>query len=191
MAKRGAAPETESKKKIENVEDSSAPDLDPETVLNAFRGLERELEKIGKEKETLHDQLLRTMADMQNFKRRVEQERQALQLRATEGLLRDLLPVLDSFDRTLSAAQSGASLDSMKEGVRGVDRQLRGILEGRRLSRISTVGGSFDERLHEAILVDMESEQPVGTIVEELEAGYLLGEQVLRPARVKVAKGLG
>lgn len=191
MAKRAAAPENDKTKNPNSPTETSVPDLDPETVMNAFRGLEDELERIGKEKESLHDQLLRTMADMQNFKRRVEQERQALHLRATESLLQDLLPVLDSFDRTLAAAEKAESLDSIKEGVKSVEKQLRTILEGRKLARIATVGQKFDENVHEAILVDMESDQPEGTIVEELEAGYRLGELVLRPARVKVAKGLG
>mgnify|MGYP000882931812 CR=1 FL=1 len=189
MAKRASAPENESQKDNPNV---GAADLaEAQAVVESFRQLESELDRIAKEKESLHEQLLRTMADMQNYKRRVEQERQAIQLRAAEGVVRDLLPVLDSFDRTLAAAAKGASLESMLEGVKGVDRQLRSVLEARRLSRVATVGEKFDENVHEAILVDAESDLPEGTIVEELEAGYRLGDQVLRPARVKVAKGLG
>lgn len=191
MAKRGTAPTNEKKPKEAEPNRSNTELPDPEVVVEAFRGLEAELERIAGEKDALHEQLLRTMADMQNYKRRVEQDRQALQLRATESLLNDLLPVLDSFDRTLAAAQKGASLESMVEGIMGVDRQLRTTLEARRLSRVATVGHKFDENVHEAILVDPDSEAPEGTIVDELEAGYRLGDIVLRPARVKVSKGLG
>jgi molecular chaperone GrpE len=152
--------------------------------------LEAKLEKMAQDRESLHDQLLRTMADMQNFRRRVESERGQIQLRASEALLRDLLPVLDTFDRTLKAAEVGASAESMAEGIRGVDRQLRSILENRRLTRIAAAGQHFDPALHDAVLVDQVSDQPEGTIVEELEAGYMLGDQVLRPASVKVAKGV-
>jgi molecular chaperone GrpE len=160
-----------------------------DAVAADLTALEAEIEKIARERETLHEQLLRTMADMQNYKRRVEQERQQIQLRATEALLRDLLPVLDSFDRTIASIHAGASPVSVMEGAKSVDRQLRGVLESRKLKRIASKGEMFDPALHEAILVDPDSELPQGTIVEELEAGYLLGDQVLRPARVKVAKG--
>jgi len=171
---------------------SSAADQMPEqdAVVADLTALESELERMAKERESLHGQLLRTMADMQNYKRRVEQDRAQTQLRASEGLLKELLPILDSFDRTIASIDSGASPISMVEGIKGVERQLRTILEGRKLKKIPTVGQLFDPVLHEAILVDAESSEPEGTIVEELEAGYTLADQVLRPARVKVAKGI-
>jgi molecular chaperone GrpE len=171
---------------------TESPDLSQEDAAVAadIAELESKLAKMAHDRESLHDQLLRTVADMQNFKRRVEQERSAVQLRATESLLRDLLPVLDSFERTLKAAELGASPESMAEGIRGVDRQLRSVLENRRLSRIAATGEKFDPALHDAILIDSESDQPEGTVVEELEAGYKLGDQVVRPARVRVAKGV-
>jgi len=190
LSKRGATSNLNSKTKKHEAEQEG--EISPEqAALNAdITELETKLEKMAHDRESLHEQLLRTMADMQNYKRRVEQERASIQLRATESLLKDLLPVLDSFDRTLKAAQGGASLESMTEGIRGVDRQLRHTLDSRRLSRMEVVGKPFDPLLHDAVLVDAESDQPEGTIVEELEAGYTLGDQVLRPARVRVAKGI-
>ena len=160
-----------------------------DAVVADLAALEGELERMANEREALHGQLLRTMADMQNYKRRVEQERAQIQLRASEGVLKELLPILDSFDRTIASIDSGASPGSMIEGIRSVEKQLRTVLEARKLKRVPTVGQAFDPTLHEAILIDPDSEQPEGTIVEELEAGYILGDQVLRPARVKVAKG--
>lgn len=155
-----------------------------------LRRLEEDLQRISDERENLHGQLLRTLADMQNYKKRVEQERQALRARATGELLADLLPVLDAFERTAAAAGSGASAESMAEGVKSVEKLLRTVLESRQLKRIASLGAHFDPNLHEAIAVVPDSDQPEGTIVEELEAGYTLGGTVLRPARVKVAKGL-
>lgn len=175
----------------ENDPESSSPDHMPEqdAVVADLAALEGELDRMAKERESLHGQLLRTMADMQNYKRRVEQDRAQTQLRASEGLLKELLPILDSFDRTVASIESGASPVSMVEGIKSVEKQLRTVLEGRKLKRIPTVGQIFDPVLHEAILVDAESDQPEGTIVEELDAGYTLADQVLRPARVKVSKG--
>lgn len=193
MAKRGTSPGPTADSSAPSSEISAGvPENSPEqdALVADLQRLEQNLEQMAKEREGLHEQLLRTMADMQNYKRRVEQERTALQTRATEALLKDLLPVLDSFDRTLTAANNGASPESMAEGVRGVDRQLRTVLEARKLTRIPAVGLHFDPELHDAILIDANSDQPEGTIVEELEAGYRLGDSVLRPARVRVAKGL-
>ena len=193
MAKRGTSPGPIAESPTPSSEMSAGvPENSPEqdALVADLQRLEQNLEQMAKEREGLHEQLLRTMADMQNYKRRVEQERVALQTRATEALLKDLLPVLDSFDRTLAAASNGASPESMAEGVRGVDRQLRTVLESRKLTRIPSVGLHFDPELHDAILIDPSSDQPEGTIVEELEAGYRLGDSVLRPARVRVAKGL-
>lgn len=194
MPKRAATSNLNSKTKHPNPSQpaSDAADLSSEhdAVAADIAELEAKLEKMAQDRESLHDQLLRTIADMQNYKRRVEQDRGLIQVRATESLLKDLLPVLDSFERTLKAAESGASPQSMADGIRGVDRQLRALLEGRRLTRIPAAGQKFDPALHDAILVDAESELPEGTIVEELETGYLLGDQVLRPARVRVAKGV-
>ncbi len=185
MPRRPASP---AESPVEPVEQDLSPEQD--ALLADLKRLEVDLQRIADERESLQSQLLRTVADMQNYKKRVELERQALRIRATEDLLRDLLPVLDSFERTVAAAESGASSESMAEGIKGVERLLRSALESRSLKRVPSMGQHFDPNVHEALAVVAESDQPEGTIVEELEAGYTLGGQVIRPARVKVAKGL-
>lgn len=186
LSKRSATHESDPEKSAQSSE--SMPEQD--AVVADLAALEAELERMGKERESLHGQLLRTMADMQNYKRRVEQERAQAQLRASESLIKELLPVLDSFDRTIASLESGATAASMSEGIRSVEKQLRTVLQNRKLQRIATVGETFDPNLHEAILIEAESDKKEGTIVEELEAGYMLGDQVVRPARVKVSKGI-
>lgn len=150
--------------------------------------LEEELARARQENQELKDQLLRTMADLQNVRKRHAQEKQALQQLAAEDLIVALLPVLDNFERTLSAIESGASLESVVEGIRAVDRQLRTTLEARHLVRIPAVGEEFDETVHEAVVLHPTDEVPDGTITDELEPGYKLGEKVIRPAKVRVAK---
>ncbi|MEJ5171738.1 MAG: nucleotide exchange factor GrpE [Fimbriimonadales bacterium] len=150
--------------------------------------LEEELARARQENQELKDQLLRTMADLQNVRKRHAQEKQALQKLAAEDLIVALLPVLDNFERTLSAIESGASVESIVEGIRAVDRQLRTVLEARHLVRIPSVGATFDESVHEAVVLHPTDEVPDGTITDELEPGYRLGEKVIRPAKVRVAK---
>ena len=186
MSKRSAMHES----KPENSAQSTDAMPEQEAVVADLAALEGELDRMAMERESLHGQLLRTMADMQNYKRRVEQERTQFHLRASEALIKELLPVLDSFDRTMASLESGANAASMREGIRSVEKQLRTVLNNRKLMRIATVGEAFDPNLHEAILIDTESDAREGTIVEEREAGYKLGDQILRPARVKVAKGI-
>src|SRR5208282_1792407 len=107
-----------------------------------------ELDKLKQDFEELQNQLLRTMADMQNMRKRFQQE--AIQTRqfATEDLVRDLLPVLDNFERAILAAENGASVESVVQGVRAVDRQLRSALERRSVMRIPAHGEAFDPDLH-------------------------------------------
>jgi len=149
---------------------------------------EAAVENLAKERDNLQDQLLRAMADLQNFRRRVQQEKEETRKYATENLVSDLLPVLDNLERTIQAADSGADFNVLIEGVRAVDRQLRTVLQGVKLSRISSRGEQFNPEQHEAIALEESSEFEEGTIVEEIEPGYALAEKVIRPARVRIAK---
>lgn len=147
-----------------------------------------ELQKVNEERASLQDQLLRTMAEMQNFRKRMQQEKLQLQQFATEGLVRELLPILDNFERTIAAAESGATRETIIEGVKAVDRQLRTALESKQVIRIAAIGGVFDPELHEAIATEDSHELPEGTITQEIEPGYRMSDKVIRPARVRVAK---
>lgn len=147
-----------------------------------------EVDKLKQDYQELQNQLLRTMADMQNMRKRFQQEAQQTRQFATEDLVRDLLPVLDNFERALLAAEKGASLESVVEGVKQVDRQLRSALERRSVIRIPAHGEAFNPDLHEAIATDETDEHPEGTITGEIEPGYKMAEKVIRPARVRVSK---
>lgn len=146
-------------------------------------------ELLTQELNDLKDQLLRTMADFQNFRKRAQQDKQLTQRLATEDLIRDLLPILDNFDRTVAAAGQGATMESLLEGVGLVHRQMLTILSQRNLERIKTTGEIFDPEFHEAIATEPNPDVPEGTIIAELEAGYRLGDRTVRPARVRVARG--
>lgn len=149
---------------------------------------QEEIAKLRQDLDHAQDQLLRTLADMQNVRKRANQEALLTRQLATEDLVRELLPVLDNFERTIEAGEQGASVQIILEGVKAVDRQLRAALERRNVTRIKAQGEIFDPDLHEAIATETAHELPEDTIIGELEAGYKMAEKVIRPARVRVAR---
>jgi molecular chaperone GrpE len=159
-----------------------------EEVVEEFHALYEELEKARAERDEVRDQLIRTMADFKNFRTRSSGEVLQIRQYATQSLVTDLLPVLDNFARSLSALQSGASIDSIREGIQAVDRQLRGVLESTGLRRIESEGQVFDPEVHEAIGVEERDDVDDNTVVAELEGGYRMGDRVIRPARVRLSR---
>ena len=146
------------------------------------------VQKASEERDQLRDQLLRTMADFQNYRRRQEDQRKQLELFATERLVTSLLPVLDNFERALGAFESGGTPESLAQGVRAVERQLRQVLESQGVMRIAAQGERFDPEVHEALVSEPSEEHEEDTVIGELEPGYRMGDKVIRPARVRVAK---
>lgn len=160
--------------------------VDPEN-LNA-EALHSELTALKDEFETMRNQLMRTLADFQNFRKRKDTEIQSLRTFAAERLVQDLLPVLDNFHRTLDALQQGSSLDSIKSGLLAIERQFMSVLEGHHVRQIEAHGQPFDPEMHEAIGHDSTDEHPEDTVIHVLEPGYKMADRIIRPARVRVSK---
>ena len=139
------------------------------------------------DRDQLRDQLMRSVADFQNFRKRNEADKITARQFANERLVVDLLPVLDNFERTFAALQSGSSLESIMGGIQAVDRQLRAVLESYNVSRIPAHGLPFDPEIHEAVATDPSEEHPENTVLHELEPGYKMADKVIRPARVRVS----
>ena len=136
------------------------------------------------------DRWVRLAAEFDNYKKRTLRERQALIQSANEGLIRDLLPVVDSVDRANTHADGDTDSEAFKEGVRMIMEEMPKILANRGLKEIEAAGQPFDPNLHEA-LMQVASNHEAGTISEVLERGYCLGERVLRHAKVIVSQGPG
>jgi molecular chaperone GrpE len=166
---------------VEAAAEAGAPEESP-------ANLRAEIEKLTAERQASEDQVLRTMAEFQNFRRRKEQESEQLRLFANEKLVTSLLPVLDNFERTVAALENGAPIESVVEGIKLVDRQFRSILESNNVRRIESQGQPFDPDFHEAISAEESHELPENTVVSEVEPGYRLADKVIRPARVRVSK---
>jgi molecular chaperone GrpE len=130
------------------------------------------------------DDLKRLAAEFENYKKRTAREQASLSARATEGLVKELLPIVDDLERALEAAEEHEEA-KLEEGVRLVHRQLASVLEREGLAEIETKG-KFDPHVHEALL-SQPSDADEGNVIEVLQKGYRLGDRVLRPARVVVA----
>jgi len=158
--------------------------LGPETSVEAAEGssLITELERL-RERE---DELLRALAEQQNVVRRRRQEMESSVQYAQESLVRDLLPVLDDFERALQAMDETAN-DSMRTGVGLVYERLIRILTAQGLEPIRPIGEPFDPTLHDAIAQQSAPGKPPGTVIEVAQPGYRLRGRVLRHAKVVVA----
>jgi molecular chaperone GrpE len=145
------------------------------------------------ENSQLKDQLLRTLADMENLRRRAEREKEDTQKYAVATLARDILSVADNLRRALESLPADQVPDeatrNLLSGVEATERELLGIFERRGIKRIEPVGERFDPNFHQAMFEVPNSGQEAGTVVQVLQPGYIIFDRLLRPALVGVAKG--
>lgn len=143
------------------------------------------LEQVQRQRDEYLDALQRSRAEFINFRRRIEQDAERQRLRATEALIAKLLPVADDFERALRMMPDDIAANSWTEGVRLVERKLWRVLEAEGITPMDSLGQPFDPSRHEAVMMD-DSGGNADTVVEEYQRGYLRGDDVLRPAMVKV-----
>lgn len=136
----------------------------------------------------LRDQLLRLAADFDNYRKRATREQQEVREYGTTNVLNEVLPVLDNLDRALAHSEGDKS--PVVAGVRLVVKQFHDVLSRFGVASFASVGVPFDPERHEAVAQLPTSEHKPGTIVEELQKGYMLRDRLLRPARVVVAAAL-
>lgn len=156
--------------------------LDDETVEEAEAVVEADLAELARERDDFRELAQRVQADFENYRKRVIREQTAVVERATEGLVTELLSVLDSFELALGTLAE--SDESVRKGVELVYSGLLGALERVGLERIPTEGAPFDPTVHEAVLQEDGDGEPV--VVETMRSGFRLKGKVLRPAMVKV-----
>jgi len=134
----------------------------------------------------LQDRVLRTLADFENFRKRSEREKQDFFKYALGTTIKDLLPVLDNFDRALEHAEEG---DEFHKGVLLIYKQLWDVLQRNGLKAIEESDVHFDPNIHEAVVREEDPSVPNHTVTSILQKGYFLHDRLLRPALVKVAVG--
>jgi len=135
------------------------------------------------------ERLLRTQAELENFRKRSRREYDEAQRYREIDLLRDLLPVLDNVLRAIDAAEKNADVESLRSGFRMTAQQIEKLLENHGCRTIPTEGSAFDPAVHEAILRQAAPGVAAGTVVGTASRGYTLHERVVRPAQVIVAQG--
>ena len=138
------------------------------------------------EAQQFKDRYLRTLADFENFRKRSEREKKDFYKYAMADVLKDILPVLDNFDRALDHAEQG---DEFHKGILLIYKQLFDALQKHGLTTIDESGVKFDPNIHEAVLREEDPSVPSHTVTGILQKGYYLHDRLLRPAMVKVAVG--
>ena len=161
---------------------AAAPQVDPVAVL-------------AREADDMKDRLLRTLAEMENLRRRTDKEVADARTYGVTNFARDILAVADNMERALKAlddeirAKADAGVKALLDGVELTERELIKVMEKHGVRRLEPAGQKFDPNLHQAMLEVPDPSVPSGTVVQVMQPGYTIGERVLRPALVGVAKG--
>jgi molecular chaperone GrpE len=145
-----------------------------------------EVERLKEDLRREHDMYLRALADFDNYRRRVERERASAARSGKRDIILSLLETLDSFDRALE--HIGDAPSSVSKGVQAIHRKMLSLLEAQGVTPFKSEGEPFNPEMHEAIGSVETDEYESGTVANELQRGYRWGDEVLRPARVRVAQ---
>jgi molecular chaperone GrpE len=165
---------------------AAAADKESQQAPGSDAAAAEQVEKLQAEKQELMNTLVRRQADFENYRKRVEKEREHDRNRGVEALVEKLLPVLDAFQRAL-AVQDDPGYAEYRKGFELIYRQLWEALAKQGLEQIESIGKEFNPHLHHAIERTETSEHPDGTVIGELQPGYVFHGRVLRPAMVRVA----
>jgi molecular chaperone GrpE len=162
------------------------PDDAPEAEATA--GAAPEIAELQKQRDELYDRLLRTSAEFDNYRKRIDRERQQTAESAAASFISDLLPLVDDFERALNAGAGKTGVDAYRQGIELIYKQLLELLRRRGVRPIDALGADFDPHFHQAVSYEPAEDRRDGEIIEEFRRGYMLGDRLLRPAMVKVAK---
>jgi len=160
----------------------------PAAPADALEPVRAELEASRAERDKLREQLLRTAADFDNFRKRSKRDIDDARARSRDELVRELLPVFDNLERAVTSITPNSDVKSVVDGIRMVLKLFEDSAERAGLVRVKSIGERFDPAQHEAIQQLETAEHPPGTIVREVVAGYRFGERLVRPAMVVVAR---
>ena len=167
---------------VERMEDEGSGS----TATDPAPALADEIVELRKERDSLHDRLLRQAAEFDNYRKRVDRERKDLAQLAAIDFVQELLPVIDDFERALQTDAPGAA--SYRQGLEIIHRTLMDMLRKRGVIPIDAVGTTFDPQVHQAVAYEDAPDRQDGEVMEQFTRGYRLGDKLIRPAMVKVAK---
>ncbi|MFC1496333.1 nucleotide exchange factor GrpE [Candidatus Margulisiibacteriota bacterium] len=147
-----------------------------------------EKEEINKKLEDEKNLRLRALADLDNYKKRVEKEKEALAQFCTAGIIAELLPTLDGFERAIKEAEKAGGHEEILKGIALVKKQMEDTFNKFGVKEVAALGKKFDANFHEAVL-QKESDRPEHEIIEVMQKGFTLNGRLLRPAMVIISKG--
>ena len=147
-----------------------------------------ELKKKAEERDEYYNKWLNVHAEYENTRKRIEKEKLDHMMFSNENLIAQLFPIVDNFDMAFAAMETAEDKKAVMEGIKLVQKEFHRILEENGVEKIKTEGQLFDPNVHDAIFSVEADDKPEGTILEEVRAGYLLNNRLLRPAQVKVSK---
>ncbi len=163
-------------------EDTSSADAD------RIAELEARVSALEAENSDLKEQILRKQADFENFRKRMQREKEESARFANKQLLLDILPVIDDFERAIQSAEESKDFNAFHDGIALIEKQFTGMLERKwGLKRFDAEGEDFDPQCHEAVAAETDSDTDTPKVLEAFQKGYLLHDKVLRSAKVKVS----
>jgi len=176
-------PSSEGKQAPETTEAASAEPSTPQTPTTP----EEKIAELEAKLAETHDQFLRKAADFENFRKRINQEKQSAIEFANQSLLLDIIPIIDDFERAIQAGETSTDYTGLLEGVKMIEKRFASQLEAKwGLKRFNAAGQPFDPNIHEALYMEKSSEATEAVVQEDLVKGYMLKERVIRAAKVKV-----
>jgi molecular chaperone GrpE len=172
------------------VEDNPTNDNSTESgATAATAATETDPAELQKQRDDYYDRLLRKTAEFDNYRKRTERDRQALNEAAAASIIGELLPLVDDLERALKADTGSEGGEAYRRGVELILKQLGEILRKRGVREIEALGADFDPHYHQAVSYEPAEGRREGEVIEEFRRGYMLGDRLLRPSMVKVAKG--
>lgn len=174
--------------------DAAAPEM-PETPEAQPQAAPDPMAVLAKEAADMKDRLLRTLAEMENLRRRTDKEVADARVYGVTNFARDILAVADNMERALKALddeireKADAGVKALLDGVELTERELIKVMEKHGITRLEPQGQKFDPNLHQAMFELPDPTVPAGTVVQVVQPGYKIGERVLRPAMVGISKG--
>lgn len=149
---------------------------------------ETDLEVARREAKENYDKFLRVYAEFENYKKRMERDKSEFLKYANEGLIKELLGVIDNLDRAVGQARQNPESESLVEGVEMILRQTKEIMEKHGVRELQSLGEPFDPNVHEAMMHEVADDHDENTVIDELQKGYVFKDRLIRPALVKVSK---
>ena len=168
--------------------ETPAPAEEPQAVANPLENAGQQLAAAQAEAAKNWDLYLRERAELENFRKRTQRDKEEFRIFTRKELLLEVLPVLDNLERALEHVSESGEGQGLLEGVTMTVAQFRKVVEDFGARPMVAVGAAFDPSLHQAMAQLETAEQPPGTVVSEYQRGYLLHDRLLRPALVVVAK---